>query len=177
MNSIQGSDHITLLSLSLKSNLARVFFFFNFFISLFIFCGVLWDSLEHGRRNHFNSSEQSNEAIPWQIFALFLWCFFFSIYQLKQNAIAYSFKRNQTFCQGLLAAGFADIRFNLKPRLHERFFARAGDAIFFRFCHVACAPGWLHLWQILATNWRPRESHTSRDLGTINRHSYFNFIG
>ena len=34
---------------------------------------------------------------------------------------------------------------HLKPRLHERFFPRAGDAIFFRFCHVACAPGWLHL--------------------------------
>ena len=65
----------------------------------------------------------------------------------------------------------------VKPRLHERFLSRAGDAIFFRFCCVACAPGWLHLWQILATNWRPRESHTSRDLGTINRHSYFNFIG
>ena len=65
----------------------------------------------------------------------------------------------------------------VKPRLHERVLSRAGDAIFFRFCRVTCAPGWLHLWQIWATNWRPRESHTSRDLGTVNRHSYFNFIG
>jgi len=63
-----------------------------------------------------------------------------------------------------------------KPRLHERFLSRAGDAIFFRFCHVACAPGWLHLWQILAINWRPRESHTSRGLGTINRHSYLRWL-
>ena len=39
---------------------------------------------------------------------------------------------------------------------------------FFRFCRVACAP---RLWQIMATNWRPRESHTSRDLGPVSRKS------
>ena len=33
---------------------------------------------------------------------------------------------------------------SVKPRLHERFLPRAGDAIFFRFCRVACAPGWVH---------------------------------
>ena len=27
----------------------------------------------------------------------------------------------------------------LKPRLHEQFFARAGDAIFFKFCRIASA--------------------------------------
>ena len=60
---------------------------------------------------------------------------------------------------------------SIKPRLHERFLSRSGDAIFFRFCRVACVPGWLHFWQILATNWRPCESLTSRDLSTINRHT------